>query len=119
MKTPRYFLASLGLLGATFVHAYTGNELLADFEAQGVRRVGSMQYVRGVVDGITSSQIATRRDFVCIPERVTVGQITDVAINELQRSPANRHLDAGAIVYLAFVETWPCKAGTGNPRQGR
>lgn len=116
MKYLRYLLASLGLLGSTVVCAYTGNDLLADSETQ---KAGTMRYVKGVIDGITASQMASRKEIVCIPEGVTVGQSTDVVLNELRKTPANRHLDAGAIVYVALMTTWPCKLTPSGPAANR
>ncbi|WPH18243.1 Rap1a/Tai family immunity protein [Variovorax paradoxus] len=96
------------VLAAGAAHAYTGNELLLDFQRAGDHEVSATQYVRGVIAGIQVVESLTGRDHLCIPNGVRLGQAAEVVRNDLQNLPANRHLDASALVFVSLTKAWPC-----------
>ena len=66
----------------------------------------SMGYVTGVSD-------AYNGDLFCVPQTVTVGQLTDMTRRTLESRPQDRHLPADILIMLALVDVFPCKKGGG------
>ena len=66
----------------------------------------SMGYVTGVSD-------AYNGDLFCVPQTVTVGQLTDITRRSLESRPQDRHLPADILIMLALVDLFPCKKGSG------
>ena len=66
----------------------------------------SMGYVTGVSD-------AYNGELFCVPQTVTVGQITDMARRALESRPQDRHLPADILIMLALFDVFPCKKGGG------
>ena len=66
----------------------------------------SMGYVTGVSD-------AYNGEMFCVPQTVTVGQLTDMAKRALASRPQDRHLPADILIMLALVDVFPCKKGGG------
>jgi len=58
-------------------------------------------YVTGVVDALGGSSF-------CLPDKITVGQIKDIASNWLRDHPDKRHYQAELLVRDAFAEKFPC-----------
>jgi len=65
-----------------------------------------------IVDGADASADAIRAEFklywVCIPQKVTNGQMGDVLIKYLQDHPEKRHNDVGVLAWRAFRKAFPC-----------
>lgn len=82
----------------------TGQELLT-------RMNNNMMWVYGYVAGVADSQSGVT---VCIPPgQVTVGQMTDMVRQSLERVPSERHLAADIYVQVTLSNRWPC-----NNRRG-
>lgn len=103
-------LILLSLLGAA-AHAqpssilYSGQELYNKLTND---RLSAMGYIAGVADsqsGVT----------ICIPPgQVTLGQMSDMVKQTLERLPSERHLSADIFVQATLEKRWPCaKRGTG------
>jgi hypothetical protein len=105
--------ALLGLLMASFLPVqaqpssilYTGQEL---FNRLGNDRLSAMAYIAGVADsqsGVT----------ICIPPgQVTLGQMSDMVKQTLERVPSERHLAADIYVQVALSNRWPCNNKRGG-----
>jgi hypothetical protein len=70
-------------------------------------------FVSGFVGGVewTSTsfeRVAHAKPVVCVPERVTKGQLILVVVKELNDDPAHLHIDAGVLVFSAFLKNFPC-----------
>jgi hypothetical protein len=83
----------------------TGQELLA-------RMADNRMWVFGYVAGVADSQSGVT---ICIPPNtVTVGQMTDMVKQTLERIPSERHLAADDYVSVTLSNRWPCaKRGGG------
>jgi hypothetical protein len=83
----------------------TGQELLA-------RMADNRMWVFGYVAGVADSQSGVT---ICIPPgQVTVGQMTDMVRQSLERVPSERHLAADIYVQATLSNRWPCaKRGGG------
>ncbi len=46
---------------------------------------------------------------VCVPDEVTVGQITKVVVKYLKDHPEKLHLGAGLLTMTALKDAFPCK----------
>jgi hypothetical protein len=84
---------------------YSGQELYNKLSND---RLSAMGYIAGVADsqsGVT----------VCIPPgQVTLGQMSDMVKQTLERIPSERHLSADIFVQATLEKRWPCaKRGTG------
>ena len=78
---------------------YTGQELLTKLRED---RLSAMGYIAGVHD--TQSGLT-----ICIPPgRVTLGQMSDMVKQTLERLPSERHLSADIFVQVSLEERWPC-----------
>jgi hypothetical protein len=44
----------------------------------------------------------------CVPEKVTLGQVSDVFCSYLAKNPKDRHKDASDLFSVAMIEAWPC-----------
>ena len=83
----------------------TGQELLT-------RMADNRMWVFGYVAGVADSQSGVT---ICIPPgQVTVGQMTDMVKQSLERVPSERHLAADIYVQATLSNRWPCaKRGGG------
>jgi hypothetical protein len=84
---------------------YSGQELYNKLSND---RLSAMGYIAGVADsqsGVT----------VCIPPgQITLGQMSDMVKQTLERIPSERHLSADIFVQATLEKRWPCaKRGTG------
>ena len=64
-------------------------------------RVG---YIAGVYDAYKGAGSLSR----CIPDNLTLGQLTAVVENWLKSNPEDWHFNANSLVLLAIKEAWPC-----------
>jgi hypothetical protein len=84
---------------------YSGQELYNKLSND---RLSAMGYIAGVADsqsGVT----------VCIPPgQITLGQMSDMVKQTLERIPSERHLSADIFVQATLEKRWPCaKRGAG------
>ena len=75
---------------------------------------GSLQFgfcsghISGVADALTAyGRLGGYR--ACIPDRVQVEQVVDVAIQDLRVNPSRRHLTAASLTARALAEAFPCR----------
>jgi len=97
----------------------SGNELLDSctsvethnqFECSG--------YVRAIADAFEIfGYISPENAITCIPTRVTVGQLRDVAVRYLRSNPERRHFGAAFLLHRAFGEAWPCDSDQGAKKR--
>lgn len=84
---------------------YSGQELYIKLNSD---RLSAMGYIAGVADaqsGVT----------ICIPPNmVTLGQMSDMVKQMLERTPSERHLPADIFVQAALEQRWPCKKKGGG-----
>lgn len=64
-------------------------------------------YILGVTDTLATMRIMNKRNH-CIPENVTAGQIRDIVLQYLQRTPEKRHLPADFLVLSAINLAFNC-----------
>jgi len=67
-------------------------------------------YVAGAVDAFNTTREANGLKS-CIPSRVTVAKLQDVAVAYLRDHPAERKKSASNLVFSAIREAWPCGKG--------
>jgi hypothetical protein len=104
-------LLSIVLLVSASAHAqpssimYSGQDLYTRMSSNPVLANG---YIAGVHDsqsGVT----------ICIPPgQVTLGQMSDMVKQTLERIPSERHLPADIFVQAALENRWPCKKKGGG-----
>ena len=84
---------------------YSGQELLNRLSTD---RLSAMAYIAGVADsqsGVT----------ICIPPNtVTLGQMSDMVKQSLERVPSERHLSADVFVTVTLGNRWPCASKRGG-----
>ena len=111
---------AMGLATAVPVPAraqfYTGNEIYGDCQASESdaayfqKWARCTSYVTGAFDAILlARQLNDKPD--CTPDRLTVGQMRDVAVKYMREHPENRNMSAAAIVLLSIMDAWPCGSG--------
>lgn len=104
-------LFALVLAAAIPAHAQQSSIL---YTAQDLytRMTSSMPFVHGYVAGVADSQSGVT---ICIPPgQVTLGQMTDMVKQTLERVPSERHLAADIFVTATLSNRWPCaKRGGG------
>jgi hypothetical protein len=78
---------------------YSGQEL---YNRLNNDRLSAMGYIAGVADSLSSITI-------CIPPgQVTLGQMSDMVKQSLERLPSERHLSADIFVQATLEKRWPC-----------
>jgi Rap1a immunity proteins len=82
-----------------FASFYNGNKMYEDAKLD---RGWLSGYVAGVHDSLK-----IQRCF-CSPDRVSVGQVSDVVIKYLADNPDKRHYQAHILVRDALSKAWPC-----------
>lgn len=108
MRATSLALAALLCAGAHAQQSstlYTGQEL---YNRMSSDRVTALAYIAGVHDSQSGISI-------CIPPgQVTLGQMSDMVKQTLERVPSERHLSADIYVQATLEKRWPCaKKGTG------
>jgi hypothetical protein len=98
----------------------TGNQLLSDCTASEKDstyyqlRANCRAYVIGATDmlqimnEIRRSSTPPQAPSFCLPDRVTQGQITDVATDYLNSNAKLRHLPAAWLVWNSLIQAFPC-----------
>lgn len=84
---------------------FTGQELYT-------RMTTHVMWSYGYISGVADSQAGNT---ICIPvNTVTVGQMSDMVKQLLERAPSERHLSADIFVQAALSDRWPCKKKGGG-----
>ena len=84
---------------------YSGQELYNKLTND---RLSAMGYIAGVADSQSGLTI-------CIPPNmVTLGQMSDMVKQMLERNPSERHLSADIFVQAALEQRFPCKKKGGG-----
>ena len=81
---------------------YSGNQLYTWCEAP------DSDACRAYIVGVADAASWLRSSGICLPQGVTVGQVTDVVRKDLRDRPQGRHYAAVTMVLAAFREAWPC-----------
>lgn len=106
-RLPVSFLAlatTLALSTPTSGNYYAGNSW-ADACYQ--RQYGLLAgYLAGIVD---ASEVSMAPRPFCIPEGVTLEQLSDVFCAEVREHPEMRHYLGSALAFIAFRTSFPCK----------
>ena len=94
-------------------HAQSSSQLLSGQELY--RRLtgtdGQIMMGYGYVAGVADSRAGTT---ICIPPGlVTLGQMSDMVKQNLERIPSERHMPADIYVEATLSNRWPCKRGQG------
>ena len=84
-----------------------------------IKTMHCVGYITGSADGLRNGNVfgqvlAGREeetlDFICVPERVTAGQMKDVVVSYLASNPSERHENASVLVAKALLRAWRCPA---------
>lgn len=106
-------LAGLLLVGPASAQFYTGNELLDLCKSSRTLVIGySAGFVEGRQDIVVDADdgmLRTVKPTFCIPDGVTLGQITDVICKALTDNPANRHWSASVLARASINDAFPCQ----------
>ena len=105
----KLILAALMLSGSA--HAQQSSTLITGQEL--LTRMGdNRMWVFGYIAGVADSQSGVT---ICIPPNtVSVGQMTDMVKQSLERVPSERHLAADIYVQVTLSNRWPCsRRGSG------
>ena len=67
-------------------------------------------YITGFLGGADAAMLAGGGKLtICLPPKVTNGQLHDVLVKWLQDHPDLRHLDGAVLTMTAFHTAFPCK----------
>lgn len=89
----------------------TGNDLLQLAKAD---RRAAFNYIIGFMDAVSIVKelpgIQSPKPLIgiCVPSNATYSQAFDIVLKAIQDDPANRHIDAMALAYVALDKAWPC-----------
>lgn len=101
-------LTAVLFAGAAQAQFISGNTL---YERMTSGNHGHIMWSMGYVTGVSD---AYNGEMFCVPQTVTVGQITDITQRSLSSRPQDRHLPADILIMLALVDLFPCKKGSGT-----
>jgi hypothetical protein len=87
----------------------TGNDLY-DWCTDGDSAVCN-SFLIGTAGTVTTLQTWKRveKDYVCLPEDVTAGQLRELVVAELEANPEQRHLNASSLTLNALLKGFPCE----------
>lgn len=84
---------------------YSGQDLYTRITSNPALANGYIAGVHDAQSGVT----------ICIPPNmVTLGQMSDMVKQMLERTPSERHLPADIFVQAALEQRWPCKKKGGG-----
>lgn len=75
------------------------------------RNWGTFTAVNGLVgteNTAEANELGNRLVGHCIPEDADYQQLIDVAVSYMRRHPESRHESARSLIWLSFVEAFPC-----------
>jgi hypothetical protein len=92
----------------------SGNDLYRSCENKNTVRECET-YIAGLVNGMSTAQdtyvdLQKATKYWCIPDGAVTRQGTDIVRAYLHDHPAERHMPAGAIAFVAVSLAWPCPA---------
>jgi Rap1a immunity proteins len=92
--------------------AYSGKDWIADCTSEKPwNRIECTRYANGLAYGLGIWQAVSRNTAkVCIPEGVKNVGLVWTGVKYINKRPEDADGDAGALLYLAFREAWPCNA---------
>jgi hypothetical protein len=104
-------LTLIGLMLSCAAHAQQSSVLFTGQDLH-TRITSNPVWAYGYISGVADSQSGVT---VCIPPNtVTVGQMTDMVKQSLERLPSERHMAADLFVQVTLSNRWPCaKRGGG------
>ena len=119
----RYAIIVLALLGVLAsprpAAALTGNQLLKTCGSDDIEGLACVYYVVGWNDAFgnaTIAQYGLQPNFVsnpimgiCLPIKVTNGQMVDVLLKYLRAHPEKRHEGSWELTAHAMKKAWPCR----------
>ena len=126
MATGALSVALLGHAAPAKADFVNGNDLFDHCNVErsddlhDVKTMHCVGYIAGAADGLINGNVfgqvlAGREDdtidFICVPDRVTAGQMKDVVVAYLSGNPAERHENASVLIAKALLRAWPCRAG--------
>ena len=98
----KLLLAGALLCSSAHAQFFTGNDLLTRLNSDSaIDRTLGTGFIMGVYD-------ATHSAIHCPPENVTVGQVKDMVLKNLQKGAEARHFAAEAFVTYTLNSAWPC-----------
>jgi len=111
MKKILLFAAALCAGASNTAHAQRSSILFTGQDLYN-RLTSSPIWAYGYISGVADSQSGVT---ICIPPNtVTVGQMSDMVKQTLERAPSERHLQADIFVQATLENRWPCaKKGGG------
>lgn len=105
--------AALGLLALWFATTparavyLDGNELYSNCLREGTMfEAHCGGFITGVADAMGG--LSPLQGLACIPENVTLAQLSDVVVKWLEDNPGQRHFTAVSLVASILTETFPC-----------
>jgi hypothetical protein len=111
---------SLAATGTASAEFKTGNDLYSECTAPADwqrRFLFCHGYIEGIADaedleGLRESGFMdpkAKRNALCLPAGVQLGQLKDVVVQYLEGHPERRHRSAAALVELALSAAFPCR----------
>jgi hypothetical protein len=64
-------------------------------------------YISGFLDGLLSERVNAK--FICVPEKVTLGQLAQVMVKHFEENPNTLHLHRVMGIEEALVRAYPCR----------
>ena len=64
-------------------------------------------YITGFLDGLLSERVNAK--FICVPEKVTLGQLARVMVKHFEENPNTLHLHRVMGIEEALVRAYPCR----------
>lgn len=88
----------------------TGNQLLSSCDTKiSGEGLQCLAYLEGLIAGaLFTGDPITKPDPLCLPDRVTMGQVRDVVVEYLRTKPAVRHFPGGLLALAALRNAFPC-----------
>lgn len=80
---------------------WSGNVLLANMNGNVNDQLAATGYIVGAIDGLGAKGI-------CMQDKVTVGQVSEVTKSLLVGQPENRHQAAALFVWGAIIRNFSC-----------
>lgn len=110
---PQASLLAMSISASAQGYFINGNEL---HEACGKKDGFAIGFITGLVDGVKLQA----NDFegkmkLCIPEKVTAGQIRDIVCQHVDKNPKVRHYPASFAAGSAMLDAFPCPSEKKKP----
>ncbi len=98
----------------------TGNDYLSacgkalDAEVSSrVEGIACLSYMRGLAAGVVATQgvymgFKKQPELLCVPTGATMAQLMSVSLKYLNDHPADLHRRLGDLIFVSWVESFPC-----------